>query len=53
MKIILELDYELMKKYAEFLGYENTKESSLSLDKDFRNRLVEDIEQVVDMALHP
>ena len=53
MQITLELDYELMRKYADFLGIDKLSKESLSNDSYFKNRLVEDIEFVVDNALHP
>lgn len=53
MKITLELNYETMKKYAEFLGIDKVDEKSLSNSDYFKWRLKEDIDIIVDSALYP
>ena len=53
MLITLELDYETMRKYAEFLGLDEVDEESLINSDYFKYRLKEDIEFVVDTALYP
>lgn len=53
MKVTLKLDYKIMRKYAEFLGIDELDEESLSNDSYFKDKLVEDIEFVVDNALNP
>lgn len=53
MLITLELDYETMRKYAEFLGLDEVDEESLINSDYFKYRLREDIEFVVDTALYP
>ena len=55
MQITLELDYELMKKYADFLGMNEDELDKETLKEScyFKDRLVADIEFVVDNALNP
>lgn len=53
MLITLELDYETMRKYAEFLGLDEVDEESLVNSDYFKYRLKEDINFVVDTALYP
>lgn len=55
MQITLELDYELMKKYADFLGMDEDELDKETLKEScyFKDRLVADIEFVVDNALNP
>lgn len=55
MKFLIELDDELVIKYAEFLGVnkEEYMSEDFNTDEYFSNRLKEDIEYVIDMALNP
>lgn len=55
MKFLIELDDELVMKYADFLGVDKEEYESEDFNKDeyFLNRLKEDLECIIDMALNP
>lgn len=55
VKFLIELDNELVMKYADFLGVEKEEYESEDFYKDeyFLNRLKEDLECIIDMALNP
>lgn len=55
MKFEIELDTELVRKYAEFLGVDKERYMSKDFNKDeyILNRFKEDIEFVIDAGLNP
>lgn len=55
MEFVIELDDELVRKYADFLGVTKEEYMSKDFNKDeyILNRFKEDIENVIDMALNP
>lgn len=55
MKFTIELDDDLVIKYAEFLGVDKEDYLSEEFNKNeyILNRFKEDIEFVIDMGLNP
>lgn len=52
MKFVLELDEEIIVKYARFLGYEENELWCLNEDESFIDTITEIIENTCDGAVY-